>query len=236
VSIVVAVRLLKLRRLLPSWQDILREFRNGWHITTSTLAVSSYIYINILTLRFFTSDTAVGYYSVAEKIINAARQVLTVYFQAIYPQVCQLVMKTRREIFTFFKRYYLPFLTLVLGGCFILFLFPEPIVGFFLRQHRELSAEYLRIMSFVPFIICLNIPAYQVLIAHDEKAVLFVVFGSGTIINLILNLLIVRVWGAVGTSFVILATECLVTSGLVGAMAINPKVGLLHYLRSRVRT
>ena len=91
-------------------------------------------------------------------------------------------------------------------------------------------------MSFTPFIICLNIPAYQLLIALDEKRTLFAVFISGTIINLIMNLCIVRIYGPVGTSFIILLTECLVTAGLVGAMVINPKLGILKFLRSHART
>ena len=236
VSIVLAVRMLRLKRVLPSREDILHELKNGWHIMTSALAVSSYTYINVIALRLFYSDTVVGYYSVAEKIISATRQILSVYFQAIYPQVCRLVLAGRREIFAFFRNYYLPFLSMVLAGSFILLFFARPIIGIFLTEHQEVSASYLRIMSFTPFIICLNIPAYQLLIALDEKRTLFAVFISGTIINLIMNLCIVRIYGPVGTSFIILLTECLVTAGLVGAMVINPKLGILKFLRSHART
>ena len=221
---------------MPTRTQILHELKNGWHIMTSTLAVSSYIYINVIVLRLFYSDTVVGYYSVAEKIISATRQILAVYFQAIYPQVCRLVLAGRREMFAFFRNYYLPFLGMVLAGSCILFLFPRPIISIFLTEHQDLSASYLRIMSFAPFIICLNIPAYQLLIALDEKRALFAVFISGTIINLIMNLCIVRTYGPVGSSFIILATECLVTAGLIGAMIFNPKLGIVKYLRSHART
>jgi O-antigen/teichoic acid export membrane protein len=110
-------------------------------------------YINVIALRLFYSDTVVGYYSVAEKIISATRQALAV-----------------------------------------------------------------------------------LLIALDEKRALFAVFISGTIINLIMNMCIVRIYGPVGTSFIILITECLVTAGLVGAIVINPKLGILKFLRSHART
>lgn len=236
VSIFLAIRMLKLKRVMPTWSQILHELKNGWHIMTSTLAVSSYIYVNVIVLRLFYSDTVVGYYSVAEKIISATRQILAVYFQAIYPQVCRLVLAGRREMFAFFRNYYLPFLGMVLAGSCVLFLFPRPIISIFLTEHQDLSASYLRIMSFAPFIICLNIPAYQLLIALDEKRALFAVFISGTIINLIMNLCIVRTYGPVGTSFIILATECLVTAGLIGAMIFNPKLGIVKYLRSHART
>jgi len=232
-SIIFAIRYLRLKMVWPSWQNIVTELKSGWHITTSSLAVSSYLYINILVLRFYWTDTVVGYYSIAEKIIMAGRQILTVYFQAIYPQVCQLVQAGRRELFAFFRKFYLPFLGLVLAGCIVLFVFPRPIIGIFLENNREISAQYLRIMSFVPFIICLNIPAYQVLIAHDQKIALFKVFVSGTLINLFLNIFIVKTWGPVGTSWIIFITELLVTIGLVLMMVVNPKVGILKYLRTR---
>lgn len=235
VSIFLAIRMLKLKRVMPGGKQILHEFKNGWHIMTSSLAVSSYVYINVIVLRLFYSDTVVGYYSVAEKIISATRQILAVYFQAIYPQVCRLVLTGRREMLAFFRSYYLPFLGMVLAGSFILFCFPRPIIGIFLSDHQDISASYLRIMSFAPFIICLNIPAYQLLIALDEKRTLFAVFISGTIINLIMNLCIVRTYGPVGTSIIILATECLVTAGLIGAMIFNPKLGIVKYLRSHAR-
>jgi PST family polysaccharide transporter len=135
VSIILAIRMLRLKRIMPSRKDILHELKNGWHIMTSALAVSSYTYINVIALRLFYSDTVVGCYSVAEK-----------------------------------------------------------------------------------------------------KRALFAVFISGTIINLIMNMCIVRIYGPVGTSFIILITECLVTAGLVGAMVINPKLGILKFLRSHART
>lgn len=235
-SILMAIRQLRLKVILPSKQDILAELKNGWHIMTASLAVSSYVYINVLVLRLFTSDTVVGYYSVAEKIITAARQILSVYFQAIYPQVCRVVLAGKREILHFFRNYFLPFLGLVfLGGLFLL-LFSRFVIGIFLTEHQELSALYLRIMCFAPFVICLNIPFYQILIALDEKKALFAVFISGTIINLILNMLIVKAWGPIGTCLIIDITECLVTGGLFAMVMVNPKLGILKHLRSQPRT
>jgi polysaccharide transporter, PST family len=228
-SIVLAFRMLKLHLRLPSKTDIVAELRNGWHITISNLSVSTYMYVNVLLLRFFTNNTVVGYYSIAEKIISATRQLLSVYFQGIYPQVCQLASKGKESLDKFFRKFYLGFLGLVLLGCLILFAFSSQIASVFIEHNQELPARYLRILSFVPFIICLNIPAYQLLLAFNSKKSLLMVFITGTILNIALNLIIVRHWGAVGTSIVVLITEFFITSGLIFEMKRNKQTSLFNY-------
>lgn len=222
-SIITAYKLLRLKRVFPSAKDILQELKKGWHITASNLSVSVYMYANILILRFFTNDTVVGYYSVAERVIFAARQVLSVYFQAIYPQVCQLAVKSKEELSLFFMKYYRPFLACVLVGCCGLFFFADPVVSLFLSGHNTVSADYLRILSLVPFIVCLNIPAYQVLLVHNEKKILLMIFTLGTIVNIALSLLFIPAMGALGTTYIVLITEFLITMALILAMVKNQK-------------
>jgi PST family polysaccharide transporter len=229
-SMVVAFRLLKLQFVVPTAAALRLEFKNGWHIMLSNLSISTYMYINVLVLRLVTNDRMVGFYSIAEKIILAARQVLSVYFQVVYPQVCQLAVKSKQELYFFLKRNYLFFLvSMLLGGFFLLFL-AEPIIGFFLKVDQAIPAEYLRIMCFVPFIVCLNIPAYQVLLAFNKKEALMKVFIVGTILNIVLNLSLVPVWGAIGTSYVVLITEAFITLSLIVFMNRDPKTKTLKYI------
>ena len=222
-SMIVGYKLLKLKRIIPSFIDIVAELKKGWHITISNLSVSIYMYVNILILRVFTNDTVVGYYSVAERVIFAARQVLSVYFQAIYPQVCQLALKSKTELSYFFKKYYRPFLICVLAGCVILFFFSEPIVDLFLNENQATASEYLRILSFVPFIVCLNIPAYQILLVFNEKKALLIIFILGTTVNISLSLFLIPAMGAIGTSYIVFITEFIITTTLIFAMVNNQR-------------
>jgi PST family polysaccharide transporter len=223
ISIIIGYKLLRLKRIVPSRSDVRTELKKGWHIATSNLSVSIYMYVNILVLRVFTNDTIVGYYSISERIIFAARQMLSVYFQAIYPQVCQLAIKSKEELSHFFTKYYTPFLVCVFGGCCVLFFFPKPVVGFFLNENQAISAEFLRILSFVPFIVCLNIPAYQVLLVFNEKKALLTILTLGTVVNITLSLFLIPVMGALGTSYIVFITELLITMGLIFAMVNNQK-------------
>ena len=230
ISMVVAFKLLKLRFLLPSRIEVKRELKGGFHIMISNLSISTYMYINVLILRLFTNNTIVGYYSIAEKVIMAARQVLGVYFQVIYPQVCLLATKNMQELHVFLKRNYAFFLcSTFLGGVVLLF-FSEPAVAFFVADNQSIPSEFLRIMSFVPFIVCLNIPAYQVFLAFDKKEILLKVFVAGTLLNILLNLFWVPKLGGIGTCYIVLVTEVFITGSLLYFVNRNSKTKMIRYI------
>ncbi|WEK37582.1 MAG: flippase [Candidatus Pseudobacter hemicellulosilyticus] len=220
-SIWVAVLVFRIRWVMPSWARIWKELKDGWHIMVSNLSVSVFMYTNVVILGVFASKEMVGYYSVAEKVVMAARQLLSVYFQVIYPQVVQLAQRSKQELHGFLRKNYLPFLGAVLMGCTVLLLFPEFIVSIFLHENQAVAAVYLRVMSFVPFVVCLNIPVYQLLLAHNEKKSLLRIFLTGSLINIIMNSLLAHWLGAMGTCITVVCTELLITTALV--MAANKK-------------
>jgi PST family polysaccharide transporter len=101
----------------------------------------------------------------------------------------------------------------VAGSTLVFFAAPYIIYVFF-NGRPALPVLLLRILSFVPVIVCLNIPAYQVLLAFDRKKSYFRVLASATGVNLAANLLFCSAWGAVGTTISIIITELFVTIGL----------------------
>ncbi len=213
-SIYFSIRISALKFIRPQWTGISNELREGWQITISSLTVNSYFYSNVFILRIFTNDLVVGYYSIAERILFAARQILTLFSQVAYPYVVRITQKGKKEANTFFKEIYFPFLVLVFSGSCILFIFSPQIIQIFIGNESFLPAFLLRLMSFVPVIVCLNIPANHILLAfkHDRSYVRIITLG--TIVNLIANLLLVNVWGATGTAVSIIITELFITIGL----------------------
>lgn len=214
-SILLAFRGFDLTFHKPLRADIVHELREGWQITVSNLSINTYQYINILVLRFFTNDLIVGYYSVAERIFFAIRQVLGIFSQVIYPHVCQLTRDGKRQVAAFFKGFYQPFLLLLVLGCGVVFLFAPWIITLLMgNRQAEPPVLLLRSLAFVPVIVCLNIPAYQVLLAFDRKSSYLRVLASATLLNLVANLVLCKPLGAIGTVISICITEIFVTIGL----------------------
>jgi PST family polysaccharide transporter len=195
--------------------DIVHELREGWQITLSNLSINTYQYINILVLRLFTNDLIVGYYSIAERVFFAIRQILGIFSQAIYPHICQLTRDGKQQVAAFFKGFYLPFLVSLALGCGVVFLFSPFLISVLMGSRKaELPVLLLRILAFVPVIVCLNIPAYQVLLAFNRKSSYLRILGGATILNLAANLVLCHSWGPVGTTLSIIITETFVTIGL----------------------
>jgi polysaccharide transporter, PST family len=226
-SIYLAIRIYKLKFLGLEWADIKYELKEGWHVTISNLSINTFMYSGVFILRIFTNDTIVGYYSIAERIFFAARQVLSVFSQVVYPQVCQLSHKSEKTSIAFFKKIYLPFLLLVFAGCTLLFILSPQVIHLFIKHAPFLPVLLLRMLSFVPFIVCLNIPAYQLLLAFDYKKSYLPVFIIATVINIAANFLLAKNFGATGTALSIIITELFITAALNQQLYKNNLAGYL---------
>jgi PST family polysaccharide transporter len=214
ISIFLAIHIFKMKFISPALADIMHEFKEGWQITISNLSINTYMYAGIFILRIFTNDTIVGYYSIAERIFFAARQVLSVFSQAVYPHICLVSQQSKAATNAFFKRVYLPFLLLIITGCSTLFIFSAQVVNIFIKADPELPVLLLKMLSFVPVIVCLNIPAYQLLLAFNRKKSYLKILGLATVINIAANILLANSLGATGTVLSIIITELLITAGL----------------------
>ena len=229
-SIYTAIRIFKLRFLLPSWAAIIGELRNGWQIMVSNIFISTYLYSNVFILRFFVSDLVVGYYSIAERIFFAVRQILGIFSQVIYPQICQVTKQSKQQTAIFFRHIYQPFLLIVCAGCFIVFVFSPDIISLFIKTESEIPGITLRMLSLVPVIVCLNIPAYQILLSLDLKKSYLRILTLGAVVNFISNIFFADLWGAVGTAAAIIITEIFITIGLNTELYRNK---LTDYLKLR---
>lgn len=226
-SIVLALRLFGLSFIRPKRKAIAYEIKNGWQITLSNLSVYTCLYSGIFILRIFTNDTMVGYYSIAERIFFAVRQVLAVFAQVVYPRICQLSLAGAAATAQFFKTVYRPFLFLVFGGCCLLYLLCHVLIQFFLKDGHPLPVLLLRMLSFVPLIVCLNIPAYNLLLAFERKKSYLMVLGAATIINIVANLVLAGKFGPSGTVLSIIITEIFITAGLYRQLYKNHLSGYL---------
>jgi PST family polysaccharide transporter len=226
-SIFQAIRISKLPLIRPVWSDVLHELKEGWPVMLSYISINTFLTINVFILRLFTNDLVAGYYSVAEKIILATRQIPVLFAQAIYPPLCQLMEKGAAATRRFFKSVYLPFLLLMLLTAGLLFGFAPFIISFFMGHDPGNAILLLRVFCVAPIIVCLHIPASQLLMAAEQKKSYLRILTWATLINLACNLLLVQVWGPVGTVISVLLTELFITVGFNRELYKNKLAGYL---------
>ncbi len=214
VSLWVVRRKFGVRFARPARAAVGRELKEGFYMFTSGFAVNIYTYSNVFILGLTTNATVVGYYSMAEKVVAVLRQVLVVFSQAVYPHVCKLALQSQASVRQFFRKFFVPFAGLI-GLCCVAVYFLSGWIVYFLTGTRLPGVSLLiQLLSVVPFIVLLNIPAYQTLLAYNLKKSYSSVLIAGSLLNLGLNYLLSRLHGAAGTAYAVIITELFITLGL----------------------
>ncbi len=94
----IAVRQFGVRFQIQPAEMYLYYLKDAWYIFTSRVAVQLYQSLNIIILGFFVSNTLVGYYAIAQKIVRALSTIMSSVPRAIYPHMSKLY-KTSPQLF-----------------------------------------------------------------------------------------------------------------------------------------
>ncbi|WP_417559377.1 flippase [Marinomonas sp.] len=89
------------------WQSLEKikcQLMDGWHVFLSRIYVNLYSVSNIIILGIMTGNTIVGYYSIAEKIMQAISGLFQPILQAFYPYLSKLYSTSKKDFYTVFKR------------------------------------------------------------------------------------------------------------------------------------
>lgn len=211
VSIFVVVRKYKIYFTWPGLEIIFSELREGWQIATSHLSNAVCNYSNIFILRIFTNDLITGYYSVAERIFLAIRQVFVVYSQAVYPALCQWLQEGRTRALATLRKSFSVFFVLVITGSCLLFVLAPIVLQFFMGDQYMHAVFYLRVFSIIALVVCLNIPGSLILLAENQKKKYLRLYFTASVFNLLLNTVLAYYFQAAGTVTSILITEFIIT-------------------------
>lgn len=193
---------------------IWKELQVGTDIFLANVSTIIYMNIGTVILGFFLEDKALGFYSIGERIVMASRQVLSVFSQVIYPQICKLTLLGFEQTIVYIKKLFFPFLILVCLGCMLLFAFSDTLVFILAQEKLPKASMYLKEMSFIPLIVCLNIPAYQLLLAYNIKAGYTYLMMAGSILFIIITSILANLLKAEGAIWSIYLTESFITVGL----------------------
>jgi len=101
---------------------------DGWHIFISRIYVSLYTTTNVIVLGLFTNNTAVGYYSIAEKIVVAIGGLFEPANQTIYPYFARKYKENFNHFVAFVKKIAIMFFFIALSFVLISEYFKESIV------------------------------------------------------------------------------------------------------------
>jgi O-antigen/teichoic acid export membrane protein len=192
--------------VLPKTSLIKRLIKESSSLFVAKFASTLYTSSNVFILGIFTGNTIVGVYSSMEKLILAMKNIYAPLYQALFPW---LAKQNKEKQNNTIKK--LAPIVLGIGSLISLtvVLFGETILSIIYKD--ELIDSYaiiFKILSFIAIFAAINMLYNTLYLPAIKKfKTRMIILITGGIINVLLNLFLVRLYGIYGTAFSVVSTE-----------------------------
>ncbi len=200
ISFYLVFKVFKVKFVMPSFSTIILMLNKSYHFFISRAAVSFYTNSNAFVIGIVMGNVAVGYYTAAEKLLNAITALYVPLSDSLYPYMSKRKdIKTYKKIFTLATA-----ANLVL--CFFIFLFSYQIIALIYGAGFEQSAALLELFAILaailvpsillgyPLLAAMGFPGYanySVVIAAIIHVIMLLIFIPILNLKLVVILLII---------------------------------------------
>lgn len=147
---------LHLSFLWPSRTYQRQMLRNGRHISISQLAINIYSSSMIMILGFILPTAVLGTYSIAEKILKATLGLMQPALQAVFPHASKIAHTQKDAVLAFSRKLLILSSAASISLSIALFTCSDALIAQLFGDEFHASAEVLKILSPLPFIITLS--------------------------------------------------------------------------------
>jgi PST family polysaccharide transporter len=198
-------------RIVYSFQSVLDQFKKGYYLFVSTLFHSLYSNSNVFLLGLISSNEMVGYYSSAEKLVTAFRDILSPISQATYPHLSRLFDNSKEIGLRVLKKIGFLLSLFALSISLSLLIFAPLIVRLILGEQFYPSVSVIRIMAILPFIMSLtNIFGTQGLLAFGRSKIISKIVVIASLFHILVFVVLTKTFSISGSALAVVLTESLV--------------------------
>jgi O-antigen/teichoic acid export membrane protein len=212
-SFLFAVKRYNLTVRLTKLKPVLRLLWSERIIFFSMVVVNLYTTTNIVLLGFMQNNEQVGYYTAGWRLIMIVQQMIAIPLsQALFPFIGAAFAEDKEKGLNVVKQL-VPIVTVLTGiASLLLFIFGEVAIRVIYGDKFLPSVMVFRVLAFVPMIITWsNLLGIQTMLHLKMDKLFFRVTAAGAIISVLLNLLLVRRYGYMGTAWCWLLSEFFIT-------------------------
>ena len=191
---------------------LLFYIKEAHHIFIANLAISLYTVSTTFLLGLFTNNTIVGYFAVAEKIINALKSIMIPISSAIYPYISQKLIHSKQQGLIFIRKLSLVVSILTFIISLSIFIFTHFIVEKVLGHQYYNSIILIKIMAFLPFVVGIsNVYAILGLYALGMQKIVMRFILKISLLHIIFATIMIYYFHAIGAGISIMLTEIIVS-------------------------
>ena len=202
----------KIRYRIPKVSEMVYQFKQGWTIFLSNVAVSFFTSANTVFLGILSTKTQVGYYASAEKLINAASSAVHPIAQTLFPHISNLAEESKDKAIIFIRKSLKIVLLITVPITLVTLIFADLIINIFYGEHLPQTVLALRLLSVLPILIGINnLLGVQTMITFGYNKDYSRILIISSIQNVILCLILIPYLGYLGTVISVLITEVSIT-------------------------
>jgi PST family polysaccharide transporter len=197
---------------MQPYNIIKEQLIDGWHIFLSTIVMSLYTVSTTFILGLFASNTVVGYFAAANKVILAAKGLFTPIIQALYPMLTKKIKNDKVSAIKLISKVTIATAAYTLIISSGVLYFAKEIVDLLFGNHYTQSVVLLKIMAFLPFLIGLsNVFGLLVMLNFGFKKQFNVILTMSAILGIALSLHFVPIYESNASAIIIVVVEAFVT-------------------------
>ena len=173
----------------------------------SLIFTTLYLYVDQIMISKFRNTTEVGIYSAAANIIIALIFIPLMYANSIYPVISRFYITSKKSLKLAYERSFKYMLVLGLPIAAGIYKLSDKIILLLYGKEYLASAVVLSILSVYIFLKFLNPITGYTLMATDKQGTRLFSQATAAIINIILNFILIPLYGIIGAAFATLITE-----------------------------
>jgi len=191
---------------------IRKLLKSSLPITFSNFFITIFNFLNIVMLGFFRTDAETGYYTAAYKFILLVITPSAIIQNAFFPVLSRASsVEERQRIIKIYGNF-----MFIVGAVvsIIILVFAEFFVGFTFGDNYFETIAILQVLMITVLIMYINTILYPPLVSWKyEKTVMYAI-GAGGIINIVLNFILIPLYGGIGAAWSTVFSELVVLIGL----------------------
>ncbi|MBO9572993.1 MAG: flippase, partial [Chitinophagaceae bacterium] len=220
-SFVFAVRRYQIHLKLPPIRPVLELLWNERVIFFSMVVINLYTTTNVVLLGFLQKPEQVGYYTAGYRLIAIIQTLITMPLaQSLFPFVGAAFSQSRDKGLDVVKQLAPVVTVFTFSAAIVSWIFAPFAISIFYGHKFEPSIMVFRILAFVPMIVgWSNLLGIQTMINLKMDRPFFRITLIGAVISIVLNFILVKSFGFVGTAWSWLLTEIFITLAMYFTLA-----------------
>ncbi|MFY0626310.1 MAG: oligosaccharide flippase family protein [Reichenbachiella sp.] len=185
--------------------------RSNFSIFLSNFLNTGFRTSGIILAGFFLNTVGLGIYSILDKVLMLIVNAYIVVFSGVFPQVCSLAKRGKKEVIQFFRIFIPRISILVIFGIAVLLIFGAPILQYLSPEMASFRIEKMvYVIALFAGLMLLNLPITLTLTSFDLKKGYFIYNLTAILAMIILGSFLGKFYGIFGLLFSAALTELII--------------------------